>query len=97
MRFRSLVLTLVLSALTLVGAAGADAQKGGPATVLNGGRGVVSPDGNVRYVALTAGRYAPYPAPAERPPRGPLRQLVRGFLLLTLRGRGKDTRRAATG
>ena len=50
-----------------------------------------------QLAALTAGRYAPYPAPAERPPRGPLRQLVRGLLLLTLRGRGKDTRRAATG
>jgi len=57
MRFRSLVLTLVLIALTLVGAAGADAQKGGPATVLNGGRGVVSPDGDVRYVALTTGQH----------------------------------------
>ena len=57
MHLRSLVLTLVLTALTLVGAAGADAQKGGPATVLNGGRGVVSPDGDVRYVALTTGQH----------------------------------------
>ena len=30
-----------------------------------------------QLVALSAGRYAPYPAAAERPPRGPLREVVR--------------------
>jgi hypothetical protein len=47
---------LVIAALAAGGTAAADAQKGGPSTVLNGGRGVVAPNGKVRYVALTAGR-----------------------------------------
>jgi hypothetical protein len=34
-----------------------------------------------QLVALVAGRYAPYPAPGERPPRGPLRELVRKIVL----------------
>src|ERR671930_403658 len=34
-----------------------------------------------QLVALAAGRYAPYPAPGERPPRGPLRELVRKIVL----------------
>ena len=34
-----------------------------------------------QLVALTVGRYAPYPAPGERPPRGPLRELVRKIVL----------------
>jgi Peptidase family M28 len=52
-----------------------------------------------QLAALTAGRYAPYPAPAERPPRGPVRQVVGGLLLLALRGRRRDPvgRRAASG
>jgi hypothetical protein len=34
-----------------------------------------------QLVALVAGRYAPYPAPGERPPRGPLREIVRTIIL----------------
>jgi hypothetical protein len=34
-----------------------------------------------QLVAVTAGRYAPYPGPDERPPLGPLRGLVRAFVL----------------
>jgi hypothetical protein len=51
------LLVLVIVALAASTSAGADAQKGGPATVLNGGRGVVSPNGKVRYVALTTGQH----------------------------------------
>ena len=52
-----MLLVFVIAALAASAAASADAQKGGPATVLNGGRGVVSPDGNTRYVALTTGQH----------------------------------------
>jgi hypothetical protein len=34
-----------------------------------------------QLAALMAGRYAPYPAPGERPKRGPLRELVRTLVL----------------
>jgi hypothetical protein len=51
------LLVLAIAALAVSGAASADAQKGGPATVLNGGHGVVAPNGKTRYVALPAGRY----------------------------------------
>src|SRR5207253_8318913 len=34
-----------------------------------------------QLVALSVGRYAPYPAPGERPPRGPIRELVRKIVL----------------
>ena len=34
-----------------------------------------------QLAALAAGRYAPYPAAAERPPRGPLRRLIRTLVL----------------
>ncbi len=49
--------------------------------------------------ALTVGRYAPYPAAGERPPRGPIRELVRRSLLLVVhRGRRPpSSRRAAVG
>ncbi len=50
-----------------------------------------------QLAAVTAGRYAPYPAPGERPVRGPLRELVRGTALLVMRARrraGSDDRRA---
>lgn len=52
------LLVLVVAALAASGVATADAQKGGPATagVLDGGQGVVSPDGKVRYVTVTTGR-----------------------------------------
>lgn len=50
------LLVLAIAALAATGATSADAQKGGPATVLLGGQGVVSPDGKTRYVTLTTGR-----------------------------------------
>jgi hypothetical protein len=34
-----------------------------------------------QLVALSAGRYAPYPSAAERPPRGPLRETIRRLVL----------------
>src|SRR5207247_1124818 len=34
-----------------------------------------------QLVGLTAGRYAPYPSAAERPPRGPIRNAIRVVLL----------------
>ena len=39
-----------------------------------------------QLTALAVGRYAPYPTAAERPPRGPLRELVRRTVL-AVRGR----------
>jgi hypothetical protein len=40
-----------------------------------------------QLVALTGGRYAPYPPKAERPPRGPLREGVRRLVLAQRRRR----------
>jgi hypothetical protein len=40
-----------------------------------------------QLVALVGGRYAPYPAAAERPPRGPLRETVRKLVLAQRRRR----------
>jgi MFS family permease len=37
--------------------------------------------GAAQLGALVGGRYAPYPAASERPPRGPARELVRRFVL----------------
>jgi hypothetical protein len=34
-----------------------------------------------QFAALAAGRYAPYPAPHERPRRGPVRELLRTVVL----------------
>lgn len=49
-----------------------------------------------QLTAASAGRYAPYPSARERPPRGPLRELVRRFLLRVLsRRRVQEVRRAA--
>lgn len=53
---KKLLVLVVFAAFASVGAAGADAQKGGPVTVLTGGQGVVAPDGKTRYVTLTTGR-----------------------------------------
>jgi hypothetical protein len=50
-----------------------------------------------QLAALTAGRYAPYPTHAERPPRGPIRVLMRRLLLLTVRRGDAPSRRAAAG
>jgi hypothetical protein len=40
-----------------------------------------------QLVALVGNRYAPYPSAAERPPRGPLRQTIRGLVLAGRRRR----------
>jgi Peptidase family M28 len=40
-----------------------------------------------QLVALAAGRYAPYPSAAERPPRGPLRESIRRLVLARRRRR----------
>jgi hypothetical protein len=49
-----------------------------------------------QLAAVSAGRYAPYPSARERPPRGPIRELVRRGLLLVLgRRRVEELRRAA--
>jgi hypothetical protein len=37
--------------------------------------------GAAQLTAIVAGRYAPYPSAAERPPRGPIRNSVRAILL----------------
>jgi hypothetical protein len=42
--------------------------------------------------AAAAGRYAPYPARGERPPRGPLREIVRAVVLAN-RGRRREQQR----
>jgi hypothetical protein len=51
--------------------------------------------GAAQLVALTAGRYAPYPSAAERPPRGPLRELVRRAVLARRRRRASERMRQA--
>lgn len=52
-----------------------------------------------QFAALTAGRYAPYPPASERPPRGPVREIVRRLLLLVLRRRAvaRERLRALSG
>jgi Peptidase family M28 len=40
-----------------------------------------------QLVALSAGRYAPYPAAGERPPRGPIREAIRQLVLAQRRRR----------
>lgn len=52
-----LVLGAMLAALATTGAVSADAQKGGPITVLSGGKGVLAPGGEMRYVAVPTGRH----------------------------------------
>jgi hypothetical protein len=48
-----------------------------------------------QLIAVSAGRYAPYPSARERSPRGPIRELVRRFLLLVLdRRRERELKRA---
>ena len=51
-----LVLAIAAIAASSVGGAAAQKGGGGPLSVLLGGQGVASPDGKVRYVALTTGR-----------------------------------------
>jgi hypothetical protein len=51
-----------------------------------------------QLLAVTANRYAPYPPRAERPARGPLRELVRRVVLaLRARRRVTEERRRAFG
>jgi hypothetical protein len=51
-----------------------------------------------QLTALAAGRYAPYPEAAERPPRGPIRELVRRTWLAAERRRAsRPVRRALEG
>jgi MFS family permease len=47
-----------------------------------------------QLAAIAAGRYAPYPAARERPPRGPVRQLVGRLLALALGRRVSELKRA---
>ena len=48
-----------------------------------------------QLTAIVAGRYTPYPAAAERPPRGPLRQIVRTLVLSHRRRRASPPARRA--
>jgi Peptidase family M28 len=49
-----------------------------------------------QLAAVSVGRYAPYPSARERPPRGPIRELVRRLLLpLVRRSRERELKRAA--
>ena len=41
-----------------------------------------------QLAALAAGRYAPYPAPQERPRRGPVRELIRTLVFAPRRRAG---------
>jgi hypothetical protein len=55
--------------------------------------------GAAQLAALTAGRYAPYPAARERPSRGPLREIVHRAVVAqrTRRRRRDEARKAAEG
>jgi hypothetical protein len=50
-----------------------------------------------QLVALSAGRYAPYPSAAERPPRGPIRETIRRVVLARRRHASEAARRALHG
>lgn len=50
-----------------------------------------------QLVALSAGRYAPYPVAAERPPRGPIRETIRRIVLARRRHASEVARRALHG
>jgi hypothetical protein len=48
-----------------------------------------------QLAAVSAGRYAPYPGARERPPRGPIRELIRRLLLVVVsRSRERELKRA---
>ena len=55
--------------------------------------------GAAQLVTLVSGRYAPYPSAAERPPRGPFREIVRRIVLAQRRRRhaSEPPRRALHG
>jgi hypothetical protein len=48
-----------------------------------------------QLAALAAGRYAPYPAPQERPRRGPVRELIRTLIFAPRRRAGTAEARRA--
>jgi hypothetical protein len=49
-----------------------------------------------QLAAVSVGRYAPYPTARERPPRGPIKELIRRALLLALtRRRAQELKEAA--
>ncbi len=50
-----------------------------------------------QFSALAAKRYAPYPSAQERPPRGPIRELLRTVLIAVERRRSSTTARRALG
>ena len=50
---------------------------------------------SAQLVALVGGRYTPYPAAAERPPRGPLRRVIRAIVLAQRRRGAPETARRA--
>ena len=72
----------ILLLLVLAGAvaAGARADGGGPASILFGGKGVLAPDGKVRYVALTTGRQTMLSAIRVRGGQVIRSRLVHGYL-----------------
>jgi hypothetical protein len=47
--------------------------------------------------ALAARRYSPYPSAEERPPRGPIRELIRTVLIAVERRRASTSERRALG
>jgi len=53
--------------------------------------------GAAQLAAAAAGRYAPYPDARERPPRGPLRELVRAVVLALRTRRAPEERLRAVG
>jgi hypothetical protein len=50
-----------------------------------------------QLTAISAGRYAPYPSARERPPRGPIRELIRRLLLVVLARREQPPLKRAAG
>src|SRR5215208_2573781 len=50
-----------------------------------------------QLTAISAGRYAPYPSARERPPRGPIRELIRRLLLVFLARRERQPLKRAAG
>jgi hypothetical protein len=50
-----------------------------------------------QLAAVSAGRYAPYPGARERPPRGPIRELIRRLLLVVLGRRNERELKRAVG
>ena len=50
-----------------------------------------------QLAAVSAGRYAPYPSARERPPRGPIRELIRRLLLVILARRQEQELKRAAG